>query len=162
MNILILTPTDPTSIMLCGQDLFSGYSENNTLFSIQMMALLGEKVTEQNYIVNNNYFAAEMRDNPRVCIAKNTHYDNLIMFGNCDNKAIKFDHIITWDTIWRDIEDEDPYLTKQEQEFEQTFKNLNIKPIRWYKRGDVEYSFPDWSHLCLFLKTLGVRTNGIQ
>ena len=162
MNILILTPTDPTSIVLCGQDLYNEYSEHNDLFSIQMMALLGE-TKPRDYVINNNWYAVEVRDNPRICIAKNTSYDNLIVFGNCDNKSIKFDHVITWDTIWKDFQDrEDPYILKQEQDFEGPFRLMSIKPIRWYKRGDVEYSFPDWDHLRLFLKTLGVKANGVQ
>lgn len=96
MNILILTPTDPQSILLCGQSLFGEYGDKNDIFSVQMMALLDEDRNEgHNYIASNNLFAAEVRDNPRVGIARNKRYDNLIVFGNCDNKSIKFDHIIT-------------------------------------------------------------------
>lgn len=162
MNILILTPTDPYSVMLCGQNLFNEYGDKNDIFSVQMMALLdADNNEDHNYIASNNLFAAEMRDNPRVSIARNTKYDNLIVFGNCDNKSIKFDHVITYDDIWED-DNEDVYLNKQNELFEEVFRNHNIKPIRWYKRDDAEFSFPTWRHLCIFLKTLGVETNGIQ
>lgn len=162
MNILILTPTDPYSVMLCGQNLFNEYGDKNDIFSIQMMALLdADKNEGHTYIASNNLFAAEMRDNPRVSIARNTKYDNLIVFGNCDNKSIKFDHVITWDGIWED-DNEDANLNKQNELFDEVFRNHNVKPIRWYKRDDAEFSFPTWRHLCIFLKTLGVETNGIQ
>ena len=162
MNILILTPTDPQSILLCGQSLFGEYGDKNDIFSVQMMALLDEdKNQNHTYIASNNLFAAEVRDNPRVSIARNKRYDNLIVFGNCDNKSIKFDHIITWDDAWED-DNEDTYLAKQSELFEEDFRNHSIKPIRWYKRADAEFSFPTWRHLCIFLKTLGVESNGVQ
>lgn len=159
MNILILTPIDPISITIIARNLFSSYCDHNDLFSIQMLALLDGK--EDKFLVNNNYFAAEMRDNPRVALSKIQHYDNLIVFGNCDNKTIKFDHIITWAQIW-DNTNEDKYLIKQQELVEPVFRAHRIKPIRWYKFEDAHYCFPTWEHLCLFLKTQGVQTNDIQ
>ena len=160
MNILILTPIDEFTIFSVGQDIFNTYGDNNDVFSVQMMAILASD--EKNYPVTNEVFAAEARDNPRLALNKLKSYDNLIVFGNLDCKTITFDHIITCDSFWTDPTNKtDNYITESRSRFAETFKSQNIKPIRYYAVEDAEFSFPTWAHLCLFLKTLGVKANGV-
>lgn len=159
MKILILTPIDAASVLITGQHLYNYYDADNDIFSIQTMAMLADH--GENSAVSNHYFAAEVRDNPNTMLARNKHYKNLIVHGNCDKNTTKFDHIITWEQIWDDENYVDTELATQQDAFKQAFEGLGIEPIDWYTYSDAEYCFPDWDHLALFLKTLGVKSDGI-
>lgn len=161
MNILILTPTDPTTIITTTQLMYNNYDQHNDLFSVQAMALLdSETEDDKRYPISNILFAAEIRDNPRVCLSRMRQSPNLVVWGNLDSHAIKFDHIITWSQAWGDAE-KDAYLVASNDRYDAALKKCNIKPIRWYQKEDAHVVFPSWHHLQLFLKTIGVEANAI-
>lgn len=96
MNILILTPTDPYTIVATTQLMYNTYDQHNDLFSVQTMALLdAETEDDKKYPMSNVLFAAEVRDNPRVCLSRMRQSPHLIVWGNLDSHTMKFDHIIT-------------------------------------------------------------------
>lgn len=163
MNILILTPTDPYTIVATTQLMYNTYDQHNDLFSVQTMALLDSETEEdKKYPISNVLFAAEVRDNPRVCLSRMRKSPHLIVWGNLDSHAIKFDHIITWAQAWEDDAEKDAYLAASNERYNATLAACNIKPIRWYTKDDAHYVFPTWDHLKLFLKTLGVEENAVQ
>ena len=87
MNILILTPSHPAQIAEMIDFLAPYNTEENDIFSVQSMALLGEETFKnKHYLPLMFTFAAEVRKKPKLCLRKEKgKRKNIIIYGNLDS-----------------------------------------------------------------------------
>ena len=164
MNILILTPTHPVQIAEMINFMSQYYTDENDIFSVQSMALLGEETFRDKHFMPLNFtYAAEVRNNPKLCLRKeHGRRKNIIIYGNLDrNTNMKFDHILGFTSMDHQEGDDrfDAYLEEGQKIYDKVFDNLKIKKIDWYKKEDAHHMFPTLHHLEIMLKTLGVNKN---
>jgi hypothetical protein len=164
MNILILTPTHPVQIAEMINFMSQYYNEENDIFSVQSMALLGEETFRKHHFMPLNFtYAAEVRNNPKLCLRKERgRRKNIIIYGNLDrNTDMKFDHILGFSSMDHKEGDDtfDGYLKEGQKMYDEVFDNLKIKRIDWYKKEDAHHIFPTLHHLEVMLNTLGVKKN---
>lgn len=152
-KILILMPIDPITILTESKKIIDFCSDKIDWYSPQILSFLDAEHNELKYMINNILFSKIIKDNFDITLQKNTNYDCFVMFGNCDKDTIKFDHIITIDDWWENKNKIDYYIDK-------ISKIDSDKVINWFTSKDIEYSFPTFRHLKLFLKTLG-GNNGV-
>ena len=161
MNILILTPIHPIQIAEMLDFLSKYYIDENDIFSIQSMALLGEEIyKDKHYMPLTFTYAAEVRKNPKLCLRKERkNRKNIIIYGNLDrNTDMKFDHIFGYSGMDNKEGDGfDPYLDQGKRIYDEIFDDLKIKRIDWYKSDDAHHIFPTLHHLGVMLDTLGVK-----
>ena len=160
MNILILTPIHPMQIAEMMDFLAPYQTEENDIFSVQSMALLGEQTFKKHYLPLNYTYAAEIRKNPKLCLRKEKgKRKHIIIYGNLDkNTDMKFDHILAYDGHHVNNDEVfDSYLDKSKEIFDTTFDNLKIKRINWYTLDEAHHQFPTLHHLGVMLDTLGVK-----
>lgn len=163
MNILILTPTHPIQIAEMINFISKYYVDENDIFSIQSMALLGEETYQDKnmtYLPLMYTYTAAIRKNPKLMLRKEKKdRKNIIIYGNLDrNTNMKFDHILAFSSMDNKEGDGfDKYLEKSQEMFNQSFKESCIKPIQWYTREDAHHQFPTLHHLGIMLETLGVK-----
>ena len=162
MNILILTPTHPIQIAEMINFISKYYTDENDIFSLQSMALLGEEVYQdqkQTYLPLMYTYATAIRKNPKLMLRKERkNRKNIIIYGNLDrNTDMKFDHILAYSSMDKEGEGFDEYLEKSKKLFEKFFTDTTNKPIKWYTIEDAHHQFPTLRHLEIMLKTLGVN-----
>ena len=161
MNILILTPIHPIQIAEMLDFLSKYYIDENDIFSVQSMALLGEELYKERHYTSLNFtYAAEVRKNPKLCLRKERKgRKNIIIYGNLDrNTDMKFDHILGFTSMDnKEGAGFDPYLEHSKKIYDEIFDNLKIKRIDWYKKEDAHHIFPTLHHLGVMLETLGVN-----
>ena len=163
MNILVLTPIHPVQIVEMNE-LYKKFSQYNNVYSIQAMALLAETI-DMNYIPANFAFTNKLRNNSHLFIPKNKTYEHTIIYGNLDKRtSIKFDHIIAYTSHIAENKtaDFDLYLQEAMQlmgKIHDDTQNELAQPPQYYDINDSEYTFPTIRHLCIFLKTLGIKEN---
>ena len=163
MNILILTPTHPIQIAEMINFISKYYIDENDIFSLQSMALLGEEVYQdqkQSYLPLMYTYATAIRKNPKLMLRKERNgRKNIIIYGNLDrNTDMKFDHILAYSGM--DNQEGagfDDYLVKSSELFDKSFTDTTNKPIKWYTIEDAHHQFPTLHHLEIMLKTLGVN-----
>lgn len=163
MNILILTPTHPIQIAEMINFISKYYVDENDIFSLQSMALLGEEVyqnEQQTYLPLMYTYALAIRKNPKLMLRKEKNgRKNIIIYGNLDrNTDMKFDHILAFSSM--DNQEGagfDDYLVKSNELFDKSFTDKTIKSIKWYTIEDAHHQFPTLHHLEIMLKTLGVN-----
>lgn len=158
-NVLVLVPRHPVEIVAADRELNEFRTEKNTTFSTQMMALLGEETfqgepseTEQDkkYIYNQPYgFWDSMFLNT---VVGNKVDKSSIFFGNVPKHMdnVTFKHIISLEEF--KAEEKWLYDEKLKQDYGDRTPLL-------YGIGDVQFFFPTWRHLRLFLTTLGYERN---
>jgi hypothetical protein len=161
MNILILTPIHPLQIAEMADFLSKYYIDENDIFSVQSMALLGETIyQDRHYMPLNFTYAVEVRKKPQLMLRKERNgRKNIIIYGNLDkNTDMKFDHVLAFSSMDNKEGDGfDPYLERGQKIYDQVFDNLKIKRINWYTREDAHHQFPTLHHLGIMLETLGVK-----
>ena len=163
MNILILTPIHPIQIAEMINFVSKYYTDENDIFSLQSMALLGEEVYQdqkQTYLPLMYTYATAIRKNPKLMLRKERkNRKNIIIYGNLDrNTDMKFDHILAFSSMDnQEGEGFDEYLEKSKKLFEKSFTDTTNKPIKWYTIEDAHHQFPTLHHLEIMLKTLGVN-----
>ena len=163
MNILILTPVHPVQIAEMINFISKYYVDENDIFSLQSMALLGEEVYQdqkQTYLPLMYTYATAIRNNPKLMLRKEKgKRKNIIIYGNLDrNTDMKFDHILAYSGM--DNQEGagfDDYLEHSKKLFEKSFTDTTNKPIKWYTIEDAHHQFPTLHHLEIMLKTLGVN-----
>ena len=163
MNILILTPTHPIQIAEMINFISKYYVDENDIFSLQSMALLGEEVYQdpnQTYLPLMYTYATAIRKNPKLMLRKERKSrKNIIIYGNLDrNTDMKFDHILAYSSMDNKEGDGfDEYLEQSKKLFDKSFTDTTNKPINWYTIEDAHHRFPTLHHLEVMLKTLGVN-----
>ena len=163
MNILILTPTHPIQIAEMINFISKYYVDENDIFSLQSMALLGEEVYQdqkQTYLPLMYIYATAVRNNPKLMLRKERKgRKNIIIYGNLDrNTNMKFDHILAYSGMdGKEDSSFDPYLDASVKLFNDSFKTGKAKPINWYTIEDAHHQFPTLRHLGIMLKTLGIK-----
>jgi hypothetical protein len=162
MNILILTPTHPVQIAEMINFISKYYTEDNDIFSVQSMALLGEETyNDENmkYLPLMYTYATVVRKQPKLMLRKERKgRKNIIIYGNLDrNTDMKFDHILAFSSMDNNPDNPqfDGYL-EQSKDYNTVLESLKVKPIQWYTREDAHHQFPTLHHLEIMLKTLGV------
>ena len=164
MNILILTPVHPVQIAEMIDFISDYYVDENDIFSVQSMALLGEEIyqdRDKSYLPLMYTFASAVRSDATLTIHKEKkNRRNIIIYGNLDrNTNMKFDHIFAYSGMDNKPEEDrfDPYLDESKNLFDKEFESQHIKPIDWYTIDDAHHKFPTIHHLGVMLKTLGVK-----
>lgn len=163
MNILILTPIHPIQIAEMINFVSKYYVDENDIFSLQAMALLGEEVYQnqnQSYLPLMYSYATAVRKNPKLMLRKErNNRKNIIIYGNLDrNTDMKFDHILAYSGMdSKEGAGFDDYLTKSKELFDKSFTDKTFKPINWYTIEDAHHQFPTLRHLGIMLKTLGIK-----
>ena len=154
-NVLVLVPRHPVDIVTADRELNEFRTEKNKTFSTQMMALLGEetfqgepseKEKDKAYLYNQPYgFWDSMFLNTMV---GNKVDSPSIFFGNIPKHMdnITFQHIISLE----EYKDEEKW--KYDEELKKAYGD---KTPLLYSVSDVQFFFPTWRHLRLFLTTLG-------
>ena len=161
MNILILTPIHPMQIAEMLNFMSKYYNDENDIFSVQSMALLGEEIYKDNhYLPLLHTYTAAVRHNPKLMLRKEKgKRKHIIVYDNLDrNTDMKFDHILAYSGMDNKEGDGfDPYLEQGKDLFVDAFKEQCIKPINWYTIEDAHHKFPTLHHLEVMLKTLGIK-----
>ena len=163
MNILILTPTHPIQIAEMINFISKYYVDENDIFSLQSMALLGEEFYQdqkQTYLPLMYTYATAIRNNPKLMLRKEKgKRKNIIIYGNLDrNTDMKFDHILAYSGM--DNQEGagfDGYLEHSKKLFDKSFTDTTTKLIDWYTIEDAHHQFPTLRHLGTMLKTLGIK-----
>lgn len=157
MNILIITPTNPIDIITVAQDLYANFSDSCSILSPQMFALLAEETFNHKYAVENYGFMNSFFKNPKLLERKNGQ-EHLIVFGNIDYRTkIKWDHIIGFCPN-PDLQTEGVFDSYGEK-LKEIYKESKLPDLYWVNESKIEYTFPTFKHLKLFLKTLGIKEN---
>lgn len=165
MNILILTPIHPIQIAEMINFISKYYTDENDIFSIQSMALLGEEVYQEKdktYLPLMYTYATAIRKNSKLMLRKEKgKRKNIIIYGNLDrNTDMKFDHILAFSSMDNKEDSSfDPYLDASVRLFDKAFNNSKTKAINWYTIEDAHHQFPTLRHLGIMLETLGVNKN---
>lgn len=165
-NVLIVLPQHPVDIVDASGELRDFYNPKDIVLSVQMMALLAEetyrgeaKENEKEIFMNQPYafwdaLFLKIQSGQKLDKDKNN-----LFYGNYPkNSLAKFDHIISLNAYNEEAENPawlyDAQLKKDYGE--------QLVPVYGYE--DIQFYFPTWKHLRLFLRmngfTEGDRRNG--
>lgn len=165
-NVLVVLPQHPVDIVNANMELKDFYNPKNIVLSVQMMALLAEetyrgetKENEKEVFMNQPYgfwntlFLKIQGDQK---LDKDTNH---LFYGNYSkNSFAKFDHIISLNEY--NEEAENPAWLYDAQ----LKKDYAGELVPLYGHEDIQFYFPTWKHLRLFLRmngfTEGDRRNG--
>lgn len=165
-NVLVVLPQHPVDIVNANMELKDFYNPKDTVLSVQMMALLAEetyrgeaKGNEKEVFMNQPYGfwnTLFLKIQSGQKLDKDT---NNLFYGNYPkNSLAKFDHIISLNEYNKEAENPawlyDAQLKKDYAE--------ELVPLYGYE--DIQFYFPTWKHLRLFLRMNGFmegdRRNG--
>lgn len=165
-NVLVVLPQHPVDIVNANMELKDFYNPKDTVLSVQMMALLAEetyrgeaKENEKEVFMNQPYGfwnTLFLKIQSGQKLDKDT---NNLFYGNYPkNSLAKFDHIISLNEY--NEEAENPawlYDTQLKKDYAG-----ELVPLYGYE--DIQFYFPTWKHLRLFLRmngfTEGDKRNG--